>query len=430
MIIWILALVLLASLAALGYRQGVVRVVFSFAGIILGALLAAPLGEFLKPLMARAGIQTPFFLWVLAPLEAFVLVLILFKIAGTFAHRKVEVHYRYRADDLKFALWERLNRRLGLCLGVLNGTAYLVLFSFLIFNCSYWTAQIASSDNQTWKVRLINRLGRDLATTGMNKAARAVITLPQSYYQTADVAGLLCQNPRLGSRLTHYPALLSLFERNDLKTLENDNTFLAAVQGSEPIGQLMQDDLVRGILRNTGLIENIRSILQTNFDDLTVFLKTGQSSVFDPEKILGYWDFNAVTTAAMLSLTQAKASAGEMTRQREFARRWMMNYLHTTLIVAPDRQAFLHNVPHLKSPSLGETATLHLWPIIIYAQRNGTSPGVDFQDLAGQWDKAGSDYTLFFNSSGKQDSLKTQTRNDRLTIITTDGDTLVFDRED
>jgi uncharacterized membrane protein required for colicin V production len=151
--IWILALVLLASLAALGYRQGAIRVVFSFAGIVFAVLLAAPLGEHFKPLMPLVGIHNPALIWMLGPLEAFVLLLILFKIAGSIAHHKIEMHYKYHTDDLKLALWERLNRRLGLCLGVLNGAAYFVLICFLLFNFSYGTAQIAPSDTQTRPTR-------------------------------------------------------------------------------------------------------------------------------------------------------------------------------------------------------------------------------------------------------------------------------------
>ena len=45
MMFWLLALVLLASLAGVGYRQGAIRVAFSFVGILIGALLAGPLGK-------------------------------------------------------------------------------------------------------------------------------------------------------------------------------------------------------------------------------------------------------------------------------------------------------------------------------------------------------------------------------------------------
>ncbi len=424
MTIWILALVLLASLAALGYRQGAIRVVFSFAGIIFAGLLAAPLGKFFKPLMPHIGIQNPVLIWVLGPPVAFVLVLLLFKIAASFAHHKMEMHFKYHTDVLKLALWERLHRRLGLCLGVLNGTAYFVLICFVLFNLSYCTAQIASSDAQSRTTRLINQLGRDLESTGMNKAARAVATLPESYYKTADLAGLLCQNPQLGDRLAHYPAFLSLLERDDLKQLAQDNTFTSAAQGGVPIGQLFSDSQVKSILQNKDLINTVWGILQSNMDDLTGYLKTGQSARYDPEKILGFWDFNTATTVALVPIAQPKILPAQML----FARLWMTNYAQTYLIVASDHQAFLHNLPHLKSSSVGETATLHLWPIIVYGLRSGSLPDTESSTLTGQWESADGGYTLSFPNKGQSDPLKAQIKDNRLTLTTSDGDTLVFDR--
>ena len=422
--IWILALVLLASLAALGYRQGAVRVAFSFAGIVVAGLLAAPLGEHFKPLMPHVGIHNPALIWMLGPLEPFVLVLILFKIAGSIAHRRMEMHYKYHTDDLKLALWERLNHRLGLCLGVLNGAAYFVLICFVFFNFSYTTAQIASSDSQTWTTRLVNRFGRDLEGTGMNKAARAVATLPESYYKTADLAGLLCQNPQLGGRLARYPAFLSLLERDDIKQLAQDSTFTGAFHGGAPIGQLFNDPQFNGILQNNDLINTVWVTLQTNMDDLMAYLKTGQSPRYDSEKILGYWDFNTATTVALVPIAQPKISPAQMM----FARLWITNYSQTSLVVASDHQAFLHNLPRLKSSAVGETATLHLWPIIVYGFRSGSLPDTETSTLTGQWEGADGDYKLSFANNGKSDALKVQIQGDRLTMTTSDGDTLIFDR--
>ena len=53
MMIWLLAILLLASLAGLGWRQGAIRVGISFLAILVGALLAPPLGRLLKPLGFR-----------------------------------------------------------------------------------------------------------------------------------------------------------------------------------------------------------------------------------------------------------------------------------------------------------------------------------------------------------------------------------------
>src|SRR5882724_8360386 len=120
MMIWLLAVILLASLAGLGYRQGAIRVAFSLIGIVVGIVLAAPLGKLLKPGLSAVGVQNPILLWAIGPLIVFVLISIVFKIGAMAVHQKVDVHYKYHGGDLRLALWERLNRRVGLCLGLVN----------------------------------------------------------------------------------------------------------------------------------------------------------------------------------------------------------------------------------------------------------------------------------------------------------------------
>src|SRR6266704_273162 len=144
MTMWLLAVVLLASLAGLGYRQGAIRVCFSFLGILFGAALAVPLGRLLGRLFSPLGIKEPLATWGLAPIIVFVIFSIIFKVAAAAAHHKVDVHYKYHAGDLRLVLWERLNHRLGLCVGLLNGAAYLVLVAFVIYVPSYFTVQVAS----------------------------------------------------------------------------------------------------------------------------------------------------------------------------------------------------------------------------------------------------------------------------------------------
>ena len=79
--------------------------------------------------------------------------------------------------------WNRLNARLGLCLALVNGLAYLVLLSFVIFNFSYWTAQVATSDDESRLIKLLNRMGRDSETTGFAQIARAIDPMPDVVFQ-------------------------------------------------------------------------------------------------------------------------------------------------------------------------------------------------------------------------------------------------------
>lgn len=118
MTIWILTIILLASLGGLGYRQGAIRVGCSLLGIILAALLALPLAPLLRPLLPILGVKNPVLIWVLPPFIIFVLINSAAKAGASVLHRKVDVFYKYKAGDLRLALWERLNARLGFCLGL------------------------------------------------------------------------------------------------------------------------------------------------------------------------------------------------------------------------------------------------------------------------------------------------------------------------
>src|SRR5215831_12403475 len=187
MTIWILAVLLVASLAALGLRQGAIRVAFSFLGIVIGALLAAPLSGLIKPLFTAVGVKNPLLLWFLPPCIIFLIVLTLFKSAGLVVHKKVEVFYKYKAGDLRLALFERLNHRVGCCLGVANGVAYFILVTLVIYLMSYWTYQMATADSDPRIVRVINQLGKDVQSTGMSKVARAVDRSSPAFYDAADV---------------------------------------------------------------------------------------------------------------------------------------------------------------------------------------------------------------------------------------------------
>src|ERR1039458_4527062 len=172
MTIWILALLLLAAGAGMGLRQGAIRVAVSFVGIILSALLAWPLSSLIRPLLPHVGFHNPIVIWLLPPFLVFIVLLSLFKSFGLLLHHKADVYYRYKADDLQRLLWERLNKRLGLCLGLLNGLVYFILISFVIYDFSYWTLQVATSDEERLSVRILNRMGLDLQATGMIRAAR------------------------------------------------------------------------------------------------------------------------------------------------------------------------------------------------------------------------------------------------------------------
>ena len=410
MTIWILALLLLAVAIALGHKLGAINASFTFVGIVFGALLAGLAGKIFKPLLPHLGIQNPTAIWALAPILGFFLVLILVRMAGFAVHRKVEVYYKYKAGDLRLALWERMNARLGACLGTLNGTAYIVLVSFFIFNLSYWTRQVATSDDESRMTKLVNRIGEDLKSTGMAKPARALVTMPDNFYKMADLAGLICQNPQLTDRLASYPAFISLVERDDLRQLTQNPDFTNAWNSHAPMGQLLNDPQAKTFLLNNELTAIVWATAETNLNDLVGYLNTGKSAKYDAETILGHWDFNVSITVAMLRQAHPNYTATEM----KAARAWMTQaYADTKFVAGSDGQAgngpaFLKNLPRIKP---------------------GTPPTTETATWKGSWTANGAAYDLALASNGENKSMTAQTSGARLTLKD-DKNTLIFDRAD
>jgi len=407
MLFWLLALVLLASLAGIGYRQGVIRVAFSFVGILVGALLAGPLAKPVKPLLVAFGLKTPPLPWLLAPLVVFVLISVIFKVGGLVVHQKVDVHFKYHAGDLRLALWERLSRRVGLCLGLANGALYLILLSVVLYPLSYWTFQMARSEQDARVAKILNRLGQDLQSTGFAKVARALDPMPQVWYDSADLAGLIYNNPLSQARLARYPAFLGLAERPEFQDLASDTQFTELLLGRKPIMTVLNHPQAQAILRNPQLMQLIWATVVPDLNDLPIFLDTRKSPKYDPERILGRWTFNVNVALALFRKAKPNISSKEMQNWK----RWMMAaFAKTTFVAMTDHQAILKNVPQLRLPAPGAAAA---------------GP----QTLKGEWKNLNGKYQLSLSGGPRDERLTAAVEGERLTIAG-EGLSLVFDRED
>ena len=399
---------MLGSTIGLGYRQGVIRASFSFVGILFATMLALPLGKLFKPVLAHVGFPNETMAWMVAPVVAFPLVLVLFKVAGGYLHHKSEMHYKHKAGDLGFSIWTRLNHRLGACVGVLNGTAYVILICFVIFNFSYWTVQVAASESETGTTRLINRLGADAQSTGLAKTAGAIGTLPGDYYRAANLAGLICQNPGVSARIIRYPAFLSLLERDDIQALANDNDFTNAWGSHAPMGQILNEPAVQNIVKDNDLINTVWAVVEPNMDDLTTYLKTGKSPKYDAEPALGFWDFNPRVTFAYMRLNQPVTISSSQMRA---ARDWMVQaYADTIMIVSADNQAFMKFWPDAKAPA---------------PQPGQPRATVNWK---GTWSEDGTNYQFSFSDGADNKTFATSIDGQRM-MLKDDKNTYIFDHE-
>jgi len=407
MSIWILAIVLMASAALAGWRQGAIRAAFATVGILFATLLAGVAGKILHPILSHFGASNPIMTWAVAPVTGFILVSILFAVIAQLVHKRVEHFYKYHTGDLQQALWMRLNNRLGICIGLLNGAMYFVLVTFFIFGLTYVTTQVSAGASQPTIIRLVNKLGEDLESTHLTRTAAAIGTLPEKYYQLADLTGFLMQNPQVGPRLAEYPALTSLWEREDFQAMVQDPVITNALASGATLGEILKDENVKNFLANSDQTKLILGIVQTNLDDLMGYLQTGKSAKYDSQKIIGRWEFNPSVTIAWLRQDRPKIPASEM----RSARAWMTQaYAQTRVLMTGDNQIFVKNLPKLKVVA-------------------GKPPTTEHDNWKGNWTANGTGYDLHLTGNGEEKFLTATAENLRLSVK--DGkNLLIFDRAD
>jgi hypothetical protein len=275
----------------------------------------------------------------------------------------------------------------------------------VIFDLSYWTAQVALSDDENKLIKLLNQMGRDSETTGFAQIARAIDPMPDMYFQYADLAGLLIQNPQLKDRLGDYPMFISLTERDDFKQLGQNTEFQNAWKQRAPIRQLLDNDQFKSLWGNPDTANLVWGIVQDNFDDLVGYLKTGKSAKYGAMEIVGRWDFNTAATTSKMLESRPVISSRAMAALRAYV---TQSYVKTAFVAGADHQAFLKELPYTKP---------------------GPPPTVETASWQGNWKSAGGGYELSLSSSGKQQSFPAEIDGTRLTIKD-DRSTLVFDRQE
>jgi hypothetical protein len=407
MSIWILAILVLAATALAGWRQGGIRAAIGFIGILFATLLAVPVGKLFHLLLPVFGVSNPIFVWALSPIGGFIVISIIFSVIAFNVHKKVDVYYRYQAGDLRLALWERLNSRLGICVGLLNGALYFILISFFIFNLTYWTTQASAGVKQpSFVVRFVNGMGEGMQSTGFARTATAVGTLNPNFYKFADLSGFLMQNPQAASRFAEYPAFTSMWERDDMQFLVQDSALTNALATGASLGEIMSESSVQEFLKNKELTKRVGGVVESNIDDLTQYLQTGKSTKYANEKVLGHWEFNTAVTLAWFRQNQPKIQPKEMAAVRSL---WSAAFAQTKLLVAADNQIFMRNYPHFQP---------------------GQNPPFTAENWTGDWSREGENYTLHLTFNG-QDKFLSGTTTDGLRLSLKDGrNQIFFDRAD
>ncbi len=314
--VWIIAFFCLGLVGAAGYYQGPVRAAFAFLGLLFGTWLAGPLSPLTQRLLPLVGLHHP--AWnIFAPqVMAFLIVLVIFKIGGQMVHQKISLHYKYKVDDQSLYRWQRIYSRLGLCVGLLNGTVYFILLTLLIYSAGYFTAEADIGEGGPAGARLLTDTRAQLHALNLDRVLATYDMVPARVYEAADMTALILRNPLLLSRLGHYPPCLQLAERQDFKDLAHDVQLQQIIATQSKVIDIIQYPKVQAMLTNSAVVAQVSDLIGRDLDDLSNYLNTGQSPKYDPETILGVWDINRAETMAQVRKRQPKITPKEL-RQKE-----------------------------------------------------------------------------------------------------------------
>ena len=129
----------------------------------------------------------------------------------------------------------------------------------------------------------------------MRKAISPFLPVKPTWFEAADVIGLLYHNPLLESRVAHYAGLAPLTDQKEFQDLANDVGFHQAWASQASFLEFFEHPKMKAVLENPALLANLRKIINPDLKDFKEYLVTGQSLKYT-EKILGRWDFNLQAT--------------------------------------------------------------------------------------------------------------------------------------
>ncbi|MDB6037437.1 MAG: Colicin production protein, partial [Verrucomicrobiales bacterium] len=200
MSIWILLVALVVIFAALGFFLGAVRTAVTIIGLFIGLILARGLSPTAAKILPSIGVKSFSDIWLLSPVAVVVLFGLVFLGISFAIHAQVAKKIKSKNDDLLWLGFVRMNRHMGICVGLLGAIASFFAIGVVVYSVGYATIQL-SGDSIPGTVSTINTLRRDMETCGFDRDFAALDKTSPKFYQTADVLGLIYQNPILQSRI-------------------------------------------------------------------------------------------------------------------------------------------------------------------------------------------------------------------------------------
>jgi len=355
--IYLLISLIFLILALECYFKGGVNALVTLIGVFLAVNLAASFGPMAFQWMGDKWWPIdvhPFWNRAVPVVAGFITIVVIFSILGTVASIMLRKRLEAQWEEYRLENYKGMNRKFGLCVGLITASVYSVMALTLIYQLGNFTVpfkeRLVQSEkyDDPWVLATLNDAREELDNTPFIKLAAVYDNTPELHYEVRDTILLFLSNdPKtIGRHISVYPGFYALAETDEIKSLlgiaEEEEE-----EEEDPYGEDTGDygdssdeslyDMWRlqaGILSLPKLLgnsdvvsavntryEELKEIepnsdeekkLQAFMEDIRHFFETGESKLYGRDAIVGRWQFAPNVSLRENKKTRTTISVDEM----------------------------------------------------------------------------------------------------------------------
>jgi hypothetical protein len=333
---WIYLLIglLFLILALEGYFKGGINGVITLLGVILAINFSDSFGGLAFGWFTEGKWPidvNPFWHRAMPILFGFISLVLIFAIAGFVVSMIVRKRLSDRWDEFQLDNFKIMNRKLGLCTGMVTALIYSVMMLSIIYSLGNFTVPFKQDSGDEGLLAKLNQARIQLDDTPFLGIAAAYDKTPELHYEVRNLLMKIWDDrgKKLQDLLTAYPGFYALAEESEITSLIGsegsdsssedsgdsyaDDSYAVSDEGSgtgESLYEMWKsgDSLTLDqILSNSDVVnainnryEELKAIeagskeekkLLDFMNDIEQFFETGQSDLYGRDRIVGRWKF-------------------------------------------------------------------------------------------------------------------------------------------
>ena len=358
---WIYLLIglLFLILALECYFKGGINALVTLLGVVLAVNLSGWFGSMAFQWMGDKWWsidEHPFWNRAAPIVAGFITLVLIFSIIGIVANIMVRKRLEAQWEEYRMENFKAMNRKFGLCVGLIMATIYSVMALTLIYQLGNFTLPFRNDESDPRLLKTLNEAREQLDDTPFVKLAAVYDNTPQLHYEVRDTLVLLLNNnaKTLEQHMRAYPGFYSLPETDEIKGLlgiddegdegdEDDDPYgedtgdadnyssdeslyeMWKAQGGAYSGgglslpkMLSNSDVVSAVNER---YEELKAIepnsdeekkLLAFMEDIRHFFDTGESELYAKDVIVGRWKFAPNVSLRENKKTRSSISVDEM----------------------------------------------------------------------------------------------------------------------